>query len=67
MFARLSFSFAVEHRSAQTQQHVHRQVTSGKHGVPGKAVYVVCNRKHYDDGLYARCQRVLRRWVKWGR
>ncbi|KAH8118911.1 hypothetical protein DFH11DRAFT_1539817 [Phellopilus nigrolimitatus] len=52
-------------RSPQTHQHVHRHIPSGKHG--SSPVYVVCKRKHYDDGFYARCQRVLRRWVKWGR
>lgn len=60
----------VEHhssRSAQKVQHVHRHTTGGKNGSSSRPVYVVCDRKHYDNGLYARCQRVLRRFVKWDR
>lgn len=50
------------HRSTPAAtQHVHR-TSGGRHGQP---IYVVCDRKHVDDGFYAKCQKVLSRFVTW--
>jgi len=37
---------------------------------PGNAsaiqrVHVHCDRKHYDNGVYSKCQRFLQQYVKW--
>ncbi|OCB87366.1 hypothetical protein A7U60_g5506 [Sanghuangporus baumii] len=48
--------------SSGGRQHVHRQPGSSS----SRPVYVVCNRKHADEGFYARCQKILRRYVTWG-